>query len=186
MLTWWKHVEFLRCCRRVCNSGRLWGRGNLWFWITQSCARSSTFISREVLLIVGKYNLTPDFSITDLSYLMSLAITAAAGGWLWDGFHGQSWHRGIAIMSPHRLGTSPRNTEYGVFVHYKYILLCWALFSGPTKRETCVLVAKHKKKSAATLKGVWSSTLSQTDSPLLLLSSLALPQRGNSGQKFTN
>lgn len=65
-------------------------------------------------------------------------------------------------MSLHRLGTSLRSTEYGVFVHYKYILLCWVLFSGPRKRELCVLVAQHKKKSAATLKGVWSSTLTQT------------------------
>lgn len=162
MLTWWKHLKFLRSCRRVCYSGRLWQRGNSWFWITQSGARSSTFISREVLLIVEKHSLTPYFYIPNLFDMMSLAITSAAGSWLWGGFHGQSWHQVIAIKSLHRLGTFPRNTQYGVFVHYKWILLCLVLFSGPRKREICVLVAKHKKKSAVTLKGVWSSSLTQT------------------------
>lgn len=107
--------------------------------------------------------MTPDFSIPDLSDTMSLAITAAARGWLWWGGCPRAE---LAQRHCHNEPTQAWHLSYKHTVwcicSYKYILLCWGLFSGPRKREICVLVAKHKKKSAATLKGVWSSALTKT------------------------
>lgn len=136
MLTLGKHLEFLRSCNTVCNSGRLWRRGNLWFWITWSGASSSTFIPGEILLTVWKYNLTPDFSVTDHSDRTSLPKAAAAGGLAASPPRAELAQRDCCnepMQDWHLL----RNAPCSVFIRYE----CFAvLYSGPGKSMRCILV----------------------------------------------